>query len=92
MIAERSVQLGGTAEGSVQTVAKRSELKAFPSAISTEREHVEALATAVASFGWRVRRAIDQADELHDKVTSDLFTEVSRSMDKYLRFLEAQLG
>lgn len=92
MIAERIVQLGGTAEGSVQTVAKRSELKAYPSAISTEREHVEALVTAVASFGGRVRRAIDQADELHDKVTADLLTEVSRSTDKYLWFLEAHLG
>ena len=92
LIAERIVQLGGTAEGSIQTVAKRSELKAYPSAISTECEHVEALATALASFGTRVRRAIDQAEELHDKGTADLFTEVSRSTDKYLWFLEAHLG
>lgn len=92
LIAERIVQLGGTAEGSIQTVAKRSELKAYPSAISTEREHVEAVVTALASFGTRVRRAIDQADELRDKGTADLFTEVSRSTDKYLWFLESHLG
>jgi starvation-inducible DNA-binding protein len=92
LMAERIVQLGGTAEGTIQVAAKRSELKEYPVAISTEREHVEALSFALAAFGTRVRRAIDQADELGDKDTADIFTEVSRSADKYLWLVEAHLG
>ncbi|HZO82638.1 MAG TPA: DNA starvation/stationary phase protection protein Dps [Candidatus Binataceae bacterium] len=92
LMAERVVQLGGVAEGSVRIAAKRSTLKEYPLDISAEREHVEAMAAALAAYGKSVRQAIDQADELHDKDTADLFTEVSRGVDKYLWFVEAHLG
>lgn len=36
-----------------------------------------------------MRRAIDEADEAGDKDTADIFTEVSRGLDKSLWFLEA---
>jgi starvation-inducible DNA-binding protein len=36
-----------------------------------------------------VRSAIDKADKLGDKDTADLFTEISRDVDKYLWFVEA---
>lgn len=92
LMAERVVQLGGIAEGSVRVAAKRSTLKEYPLDISAEREHVEALSAALAAYGKSVRHAIDQADELHDKDSADLFTEVSRGVDKYLWFVEAHLG
>jgi starvation-inducible DNA-binding protein len=92
LMAERVVQLGGIAEGTVRLAAKRSALKEYPLDISAEREHVEALSSALAAFGKSVRHAIDQADELGDKDTADLFTEVSRGVDKYLWFVEAHLG
>ncbi len=92
LMAERVVQLGGIAEGSVRVAAKRSTLKEYPPDISAERDHVEALSAALAAYGKSVRHAIDQADELHDKDTADLFTEVSRGVDKYLWFVEAHLG
>jgi starvation-inducible DNA-binding protein len=85
------VQLGGTAEGTVRAVAKRSQMPDYPLTIAAGREHVEALARAIAWFGENIRKAIDQADEVNDKDTADLFTEVSRSLDKDLWFVEAHL-
>ncbi len=91
LIAERIVQLGGIAEGTVKAVAKRSQMPDYPLTISTGKEHVEALSRAIAWFGENIRKAIDQADEVNDKGTADLFTEVSRSLDKDLWFVESHL-
>ena len=55
------------------------------------RSHVEALSSALAAFGTAVRKGIDQANELGDLDTADLFTEVSRGIDKWLWFVEAHL-
>jgi starvation-inducible DNA-binding protein len=90
-LAERAVQLGGVAEGTARMVAKRSTLSEYPSGISDGRSHVEAFSTALAAFGKEARKAIDTADELRDKDTADLFTEVSSGIDKWLWFVEAHL-
>ncbi len=37
------------------------------------------------------RAAIDHAEELKDKDTADVFTEISRGTDKWLWFVEAHL-
>ena len=52
---------------------------------------VEALADRYAAFGAAVRAASDTADAAGDADTADLFTEVSRGIDKSLWFLEAHL-
>eukprot|EP01031_Cornospumella_fuschlensis_P051516 gene51516-63002_t len=91
IIAERAVQLGGTAEGTIQVAAKRTELRAYPLRISSERLHIAALSAALAAYGKRVRHAIDQADDLGDKDTADILTEISRGTDKYLWMVEAHV-
>jgi starvation-inducible DNA-binding protein len=91
LIAERAVQMGGVAEGTARIVAQRSELDEYPKNIAADRLHVKALAGALAAFGTRVRRAIDEAASLNDAGTADLFTEVSRGIDKCLWFVEAHL-
>ena len=91
LIAERIVQLGGIAEGTVRVAAQRSALPEYPLKISAGKDHVDALSSALAAFGKLVRSAIDQSAELGDVDTSDLFTEVSRGIDKYLWFVEAHL-
>jgi starvation-inducible DNA-binding protein len=88
-IAERAVQLGGTAMGTARIVARASSLKEYPHDIFTCRDHVAALSDALAGFGRQVRKSIDDADELGDADTADLFTGVSRTIDKYLWFVEA---
>ena len=90
-IAERAVQLGGVAEGTARMVAKRSTLAEYPAHTVDGRSHVEALSSALAAFGKAARKAIGEANELGDLDTADLFTEVSRGIDKWLWFVEAHL-
>ena len=90
-IAERAVQLGGVAEGTARMVAKRSSLAEYPASAVDGRSHVDALSSALAAFGKSARKAIGEADNLGDLDTADLFTEVSRGIDKWLWFVEAHL-
>ena len=90
-IDERAVQLGGVAEGTARTVAKRSSLAEYPAKTLDGRGHVEALSSALAAFGKSARQAINDANDLGDLDTADLFTEVSRGIDKWLWFVEAHL-
>ena len=89
LLAERIVQLGGIAEGTVRTVAERSELDEYPLDISTGEDHVKALSAAMAAFGSRIRFAINETDELEDADSTDICTEISRGVDKWLWFVEA---
>ncbi len=89
LIAERIVQLGGIAVGTLGPVDKKSSLPVYPVAISGGKEHVAALSHALASFGESVRKSIDQANEMKDADTADILTQVSRAADKYLWFVEA---
>ncbi len=91
LIAERAVQLGGVARGTARVAAMSSGLDEYPLDITLDRQHVEALSSALAAFGLRVRRAIGEADELGDADTTDIFTEISRGTDKWLWFVEAHL-
>lgn len=88
-IAERAVQLGGVAEGTARVVAKKSSLPEYPLNAVDGKAHVEALSSALAAFGKLARKAIDESDEAGDANTADLFTEVSRGIDKWLWFVEA---
>lgn len=91
LIAERVTTLGGTAEGTVRVAAEKSTLNQYPLEITDGRDHVDALSTALADFGKKVRANIDEADEAGDVDTADLFTEVSRGTDKLLWFVEAHI-
>ncbi len=90
-LAERITALGGTAEGTLGAVAKRTSLPTYPVEITAGRDHVDRLATSMATFGKAVRAGIDQADQLQDADTADLFTGISRELDKQLWFVEAHL-
>ncbi len=90
-VAERVVALGGIAEGTIRNVGQRTKLPVYPPNITSGRDHVEAMSTALATVGKAVRTAIDRATQLGDADTADLFTEVSRGIDKKLWFVEAHL-
>jgi len=90
-MAERITALGGAAEGTLQAVAGRSKLAAYPLDVTEGRAHVDALADSYARFAKSVRKAIDEAGKAGDADTSDLFTGISRGVDKGLWLLEAHL-
>jgi starvation-inducible DNA-binding protein len=88
-IAERITTLGGVAMGTVRLAAGNSSLSEYPHEISDGTAHVDALSSALADFGKKVRSDIDSTDQLCDKDTADLFTAISRAVDKLLWFVEA---
>ena len=90
-MAERVVQLGGTALGTTQAVAGASTLTAYPTNIYKIDDHLHALIERYAKAANQVRAAIDEADEAGDADTADIFTAYSRALDKALWFLEAHI-
>lgn len=89
LIAERVVQLGGVAEGTIGAVETRSKLPDYPIGIATGPEHVAALSDALGAFGRTARITIEEMNELEDSGSADLLTEISRGVDKWLWFVEA---
>jgi starvation-inducible DNA-binding protein len=89
LIAERIVQLGGIAEGTIRAAGSRTRLPEYPLQIADGMEHVEAVARALSTFGEEVRATIEEAGAFDDADTVDLFTEVSRGLDKWLWMVEA---
>ncbi len=89
LLAERVVQLGGCADGTVYAVARRTSLDRYPLEVAGENGHIEALATVLASFGKHARYAIGQATELLDADSAALFTDISRDIDRWLWLVEA---
>jgi starvation-inducible DNA-binding protein len=91
LIAERATALGGTAQGTARLAAANSGLPEFPADLIDGLDHVEALAERFGAFAAEIRSGIDAANEAGDQSTADLYTEVSRAVDKRLWFLEAHL-
>ena len=90
-LAERIVQLGGTANGTTQVLANSTRLPPYPTDLYAGMDHVAALADRYAQVAKALRQGIDQADEAGDADTADLLTEQSRAVDKMLWMLEAHL-
>jgi len=90
-IAERITTLGGYAHGTVRDAADNSTLPPYPETITDGLEHVAALAERYAHFASHLRETIDKAEQLGDPTTADLYTAISREVDKRLWFLEAHL-
>lgn len=91
-VAERAVALGGTALGTVQTVHRATRLVPYPTDARSGRAHLDALSDALGAVGATTRTAIDTAARAGDADTADVFTEVSRGLDKLLWLLEAHGG
>ncbi|MBX6742278.1 MAG: DNA starvation/stationary phase protection protein Dps [Acetobacteraceae bacterium] len=90
-LAERIVQLGGTANGTTQTLASQTRLPPYPTDIHAGMDHVRELADRYAQVAKTLREGIDQTDDAGDADTADLLTEKSRETDKMLWMLEAHL-
>ncbi len=90
-MAERAVQLGGTALGTTQTTASMTKLSPYPTDVYAVADHLAALIDRFSTYANALHDSIDQADEAGDADAADIFTEVSRGIDKQLWFLEAHV-
>jgi starvation-inducible DNA-binding protein len=90
-LAERIAGLGGLARGTLRDAAAATRLPAFPPGITAERDHLRAVAKALAAYAASARAAIEASADACDAGTADLFTQISRGADKGLWFVEAHL-
>jgi len=90
-IAERVTALGGYAIGTARLVASGSSLPEYDLDAVGGLDHVVALSGRLAQAANQFRADIDRTDNLGDKGTADLFTQITRDADKDLWFLEAHL-
>ena len=90
-IAERVTALGGIARGTARIAADESRLPELPLGSLDGLKLTALLADRYAALAASTRAAIDSADEAGDADTADLFTGISRALDKALWFLEAHL-
>jgi starvation-inducible DNA-binding protein len=90
-IAERAVQLGCVAEGTVQAIAARTALPQAPLNAGSADAWVHVVAEALAFCANAARADIAEADAAEDAVTTDILTRIAGEADKQLWFVEAHL-
>jgi starvation-inducible DNA-binding protein len=83
LLAERALQLGVTAQGTLRHAARASRLEEITST-HDEGLLVRHLSASLARFAASVRSASDASAKLGDATSADVFTEVSRGADKLL--------
>jgi len=91
LVAERITALGAIAYGTARIAAEQSLLPEYPLGAADGVEHVTALAERYAIYAKHLRAGIEATDAAGDADTADLYTEISRTIDKRLWFLEAHL-
>jgi starvation-inducible DNA-binding protein len=90
-IAERAAQLGAQVKGTARIAAGASTLPEYPVNAVDQTEHLQAVAERLSRAGRAIRTAIETAGEAGDADAADIFTQVSRDIDKYLWFVEAHI-
>jgi len=91
MLAERITTLGARADGTARVAATQSTLPEFPLDTQDGLIYAAAVADKLSLFGKALRVSIDLAARCRDAATADLFTEISRAIDKQLWLVDAHL-
>ena len=90
-VAERISTLGGVANGTLREAAAKSGLKEADLTASDAASMLKFLVHNVAHHANAMREAVQESNDLDDAITADLFTQLTRELDKDLWFLEAHL-
>lgn len=90
-IAERITALGGVANGTIRESVAKSSLPEADLAAADGPAMVKFLVQNVGHYTNALRTAVQEAEDLDDAITVDLFTTTTREMDKDLWFLEAHI-
>ncbi len=89
-IAERASALGGSPQGTIRQAAAASKVPEYPPVKELhDEDHLTALADRYGFCANSVRASIESASAAGDADTADLFTQISRMLDKALWFIEA---
>ncbi|WP_308916419.1 DNA starvation/stationary phase protection protein Dps [Jannaschia sp. LMIT008] len=89
LMAERTAIMGGHARGTLQAAHGNTTLSPYPVELTDIQAHIAELVSRFKDHGAKLRQAIEQASEAGDADTEDLFTEVSREVDKDAWFIGA---
>ena len=89
IISKRISALASIPLVSIRVAGQYSQLPEFPFDEETTEATLRALAYRVALHGRWVRCAIEHMIELDDRVTADIYTQFSRTLDPHLWLLEA---
>jgi starvation-inducible DNA-binding protein len=88
VVAERVVQLGGTAMGSIDDVKGKSTLPVYPH-VTAQTDHVSAVAESLRKFTAVFADVMATCNRVDDQVSLDIATEISRAADKWLWFVDS---
>ena len=87
--AERIVQMGGTANGTAETIIAETNLSSYPTDIYEVSVHLQELIKHYSIVANNLRCDIDAGKA--DAATIDYFTQAVEDLDKYVWFLEAHI-
>jgi len=91
LIAERVTALGGRANGTARQVAASSSIEEYDLNLTHGMEHVRVLVDHLSALANAAREAIRQCSTLGDDASADVFTEIVRTADKDIYFLQSHL-
>lgn len=89
--AERVVQLGGYARGSLKDAVAASQLPDLPLDTNDWTVIVTAVTACLSAYAAQGRAAIDQFLELDDQVTANMTIDIVQGADKWTWFVSAHL-
>jgi starvation-inducible DNA-binding protein len=90
-VAERAATLGGYAHGTVRLAAAHSALPEYDLRALEGRQHIKTLVARYAGFTKQLRSTIADTNEAGDPATTDLLTQILRTSEVDLWFLESHL-
>lgn len=90
-LGERVTALGGIARGTARMAAAASPLDEYTTDIVAGDESLAALIDRYAAYAAFTRASIELAADVGDAASEDLFTEIARTVDKDLYFLESHV-
>lgn len=89
MVAERTTSLGGVATGLLDQAYENQAIPKYNKEAITGKEHLKSLIKSLGVLANSSRECIMLCENYNDPSTADLYTEISRLLDKRLWFLEA---